>query len=211
MPRSNTSRPGVSRPLGPMLPSSPLMTRCTSASVPAPFSFAVCTVTLYLCTTASLSETLVNSLVVRPSPLLLSSHSLHRNLERSPRPTSSTSTEARCHPAPNHLLSWPICRRSMAPTSGASRWNTSVCPRSKRFFEPLLSFRGPDDAPDPSSRRPCSTSVTFASVPAPFTSLVTTVTVYWLFWEGSGGACGSSLTCGFPSGPGVVTQLLCAK
>ena len=76
------------------------------------------------------------------SPVVLSSHKLHKNISLSPVFVFTTSTCCKCHAAPAPLLLCPISIFTIFPTLKASTVNSSSDPLWKLS---LLLERGRED------------------------------------------------------------------
>ena len=85
--------------------------------------------------------------------------------------SSEMMTLSRCHAAPMLLLSWPMLIAVRSPRSGISMKKTSRVFRSK-LFRLFSNLRLPLVPLEPTM-----SMLTLASVPANFTSLVTTSTL----------------------------------
>mmetsp|Transcript_10166 Transcript_10166/g.42736 ORF Transcript_10166/g.42736 Transcript_10166/m.42736 type:complete len:359 (+) Transcript_10166:923-1999(+) len=203
-PRSKLSRLVLSG-RRPLLPFAPRSSTNTFASVPAYFTSAVCTSTLYVTVrvVGLPSGPSGNRSTAVPAGEPSSSHTPacgRSNAISSPVSTVRTCTSATHHDDPNPALSCPMRARAMpAPKPAISSSNRSVFPRSKLFMA-LSRARVPELFPE----TPKSSIHTFASVPAPLQSAVVTLTTYFLSTNSearafSASACDAcSVTCVSP-------------
>ena len=200
----------------PLFPAEPISTQCTSASVPANLTSAVCTSTLYVIVLS----------VGRPSgpsgkrssdvPLVppSSNHAPPAGTSKcvsSPVSIVRITTSAKHHADPNPELSCPILALLIpAPRPATSSSNRSVFPRANAS-RPPSSANAPLLFPD----APTSSIHTRASVPAALTSAVVTVIAYCLFTRSPAACCSASslLVCSVtkvsPPGFSASSQTFC--